>query len=165
MARQTKFIVDIIPMTRQPWTIKVLVDNKTQPRNPISGSTKYQRILLCDSKGTEVQATIFGDDIGLFKDILIESKKYYISNANVRPIQHKHRIVTNDYQWIINSRTLVEEVEAEEVVPYPQPSKFVPLEHLKKYKDKPETLSLYYTIIKLPLLDYYCQLFNKFNFS
>ncbi|KAI9186476.1 hypothetical protein LWI28_017648 [Acer negundo] len=127
MTKQFKLISDIFPMTKG-WTVKVLVAEKTIPRESQHSSIRYQRLILIDSKGTRVQAIIFGADIKLFEDTLTRSKIYHISNAYVSPIKPKHRIMENDLQWTINGRTLVKEVEDDQ-------ASFVSFADLEKYKN------------------------------
>ncbi|KAK3183378.1 hypothetical protein Dsin_030664 [Dipteronia sinensis] len=85
-------------------------------------------------KGTRIQSSIFGNDIELFKDTLIISRSYRISNAFVKAIRPEHRIVDNDYQWTINGRTLVQEIIEEKLI-IPSTFSFVSFADLEKYKD------------------------------
>lgn len=62
-------------------------------------------------QGTKVQATIFGNDIHVFKDNLKLYQTYAISNANVTPIEQIHSTVQNEVQWVISSRTPVREIQ------------------------------------------------------
>ncbi|KAK4842518.1 hypothetical protein QYF36_023068 [Acer negundo] len=116
------------------WTAKVLIAEKTMPRESQHSSNIYQRFILIDSEGTRVQASIFGVDIKLFEDTSTISKIYHISNAYVKPIRPEHRIVENDLQWTINGRTLIKEVEDDQVI-VPAAFSFVPFADLEKYKD------------------------------
>ncbi|KAL5555054.1 hypothetical protein UlMin_037290 [Ulmus minor] len=83
------------------------------PRSSQCSPVKYQRMILRDFAGTKVQATIFDSDIDKFSDVLTLYKTYYISNVVVKTILPQHRIANNDYQWHINSKTVVEEVTGE----------------------------------------------------
>ena len=65
---------------------------------------------------------------------MIVSKNYQISNAFVKPIKPEHRIVENDLQWTINGRTLVREVEDDQVM-VPAAFSFVSFADLENYKD------------------------------
>ncbi|KAK4846191.1 hypothetical protein QYF36_014181 [Acer negundo] len=116
------------------WTAKVSIAEKTTPRESQHCSNKYQRLILIDSEGTRVQASIFGADIKFFEDTLIVSKNYQISNAYVKPIKSDHRIVENDLQWTVNGRTLVREVEDDQVM-VPAAFSFVPFADLENHKD------------------------------
>ncbi|KAK0587836.1 hypothetical protein LWI29_029628 [Acer saccharum] len=66
-------------------------------------------------QGTRIQVTIFDKNIRAFEDTLTIFKKYHITNANVRPILPDHRVVNNEYQWIIDGGTTVEEIEKEDI--------------------------------------------------
>ncbi|KAL5578975.1 hypothetical protein UlMin_011417 [Ulmus minor] len=109
MSRQHIPLKDITIGTKG-WTAKVIVEAKAMPRSSQRSPVKYQRMILRDSEGTKVQATIFESDIDKFSDVLALYKTYYISNAVVKTILPQHRIAKNDYQWHINSKTVVEEV-------------------------------------------------------
>lgn len=54
---------------------------------------------------------MFCGDILLFKGTINILQNYYITKAYVKPIQAEHYIIKSEYQWIINSRMLVEEVK------------------------------------------------------
>ncbi|KAK1565434.1 hypothetical protein Q3G72_026429 [Acer saccharum] len=93
----------------------MLVAEKSMPRNARQNSSKYQHLILVDTQGTGIQATIFDKNIRAFEDTLTVFKKYHITNANVRPILPDHRVVNNEYQWIIDGGTTVEEIEKEDI--------------------------------------------------
>ncbi|GFZ11310.1 hypothetical protein Acr_22g0007080 [Actinidia rufa] len=114
MAPRLSFIDDINPQSRN-WTVKVQVLEKSYPRNSPSSPTRYQRLILGDVKGGRVQASIFSNDIELYEKTLSLFSSYYVSNAIVRPITVTHQVVPHQFQWIINSRTLVENVNDDEV--------------------------------------------------
>ncbi|KAK4842645.1 hypothetical protein QYF36_025313 [Acer negundo] len=133
MAKQFKLIKDIFPITKG-WTTKVSVAEKTMARESQHHSNKYQRLILIDSEGTRVQASICGANIKLFEDTLIVSKSYQISNAYVKKIKSEHRIVENDLQWTVNGRTLVREVEDDQVM-VPAAFSFVSFSDLENYND------------------------------
>ena len=77
-----------------------------------------------------MQTCIFGEDIAILQDTLHIFRSYYIKNAYVKAIQPQYRIVNNEYQWIINTKTLVKEAEqVEETTPI--------LHHLVSLKDLP----------------------------
>ena len=60
-------------------------------------------------------------------------KTYYISNVVVKTILPQHRISSNDYQWHINSKTVVEEVTEEYSSILVSPYNFVPFSEFSKY--------------------------------
>ncbi|KAL5543449.1 hypothetical protein UlMin_007233 [Ulmus minor] len=83
--------------------------------------------------GTKVQATIFDSDIDKFSNVLTLYKTYYISNVVVKTILPQHRIANNDYQWHINSKTVVQEVTEEYSSISVSPYNFVPFSEFSKY--------------------------------
>ncbi|KAL2925157.1 Replication protein A 70 kDa DNA-binding subunit B [Bienertia sinuspersici] len=136
MAQQNTYIKNISPHSRN-WTARVRVLEKSFPRTPYHASQKYQRLIFVDGQGTRVQATIFGRDIDSFANSLNILGHYYISNAMVKPIAEKHRIVNHPYQWIISTRTPVSEIpecEAKENL-IAAPLSLVPFCELEKYID------------------------------
>ena len=60
-------------------------------------------------------------------------KTYYISNAVVKTILPQHRIAKNDYQWHINSKTVVEEVTEEYYSISVPPYNFASFSEFSKY--------------------------------
>ncbi|KAL3834091.1 hypothetical protein ACJIZ3_008827 [Penstemon smallii] len=104
MTTRTLHIKDVSKDTKS-WAIKVMVEAKTQPRFPASGSKRYQRLLLVDETGQKISATIFDPDIENFKDMFSLYKSYIVSNAHVSKIEEKYNKLGYPYQWIINSKT------------------------------------------------------------
>ncbi|KAL5579887.1 hypothetical protein UlMin_012329 [Ulmus minor] len=132
MSRQYIPLKDITIGTKG-WTAKVIVEAKGMPRSSQCSPVKYQRMILRDSAGTKVQATIFESDIDKFSDVLTLYRTYYISNAVVKTILPQHRIANNDFQWHINSKTVVEEVTEEYSSISVLPHNFVPFSEFSKY--------------------------------
>ncbi|PON70499.1 Nucleic acid-binding, OB-fold containing protein [Trema orientale] len=116
MSKEYRLLKEITPATRS-WTAKVLVDDKTMPRSSPSNAKKYQRLILIDPAGTRIQASIYEPDIEKFENKLTVNRSYYVSNAWVRPIPPRYRLVDNEYQWYINKSTLIQPVieEAENI--------------------------------------------------
>ncbi|PON72909.1 Nucleic acid-binding, OB-fold containing protein [Trema orientale] len=138
MENQVKNIKEIFPRTRK-WTAKVLVAEKRLPRTSTRNSSRYQHLLLVDVQGTRIQATIFDDNIERFENTLIMFKTYNISNAIVNRIMPAHRVIDNQYQWIINDKTKINEVSEEEALNNPQDAPnftFVPFSALNEYKHR-----------------------------
>lgn len=75
----------------------------TVPENPYNYMITFQ--------GNKVQATIFRGDIDVFKNNLKLYHTYAIGNTNVTPIDEIYRAVKNNYQWVISSRTPVQEIQ------------------------------------------------------
>ncbi|KAL5556097.1 hypothetical protein UlMin_038333 [Ulmus minor] len=132
MSRQHIPMKDITIGTKG-WTSKVIVEAKGMPRSSQRSPVKYQRVILRDIAGTKVQATIFDSDIDKFSDVLTLYKTYYISNVVVKTILPQHRITSNDYQWHINSKTVVEEVIEEYSSISVSSYNFVPFSEFSKY--------------------------------
>ena len=70
-------------------------------------------------KGTRIQANILQTGIELFEETLHSSRSYYVSNAYVRPIKTDYRVVENNFEWIINNTTLVEESQDHNILKFP----------------------------------------------
>ncbi|KAK4834880.1 hypothetical protein QYF36_001769 [Acer negundo] len=104
------------------------------------GRTAHSRFKspLSVEKNMACSATIFDKNIRAFEDTLTVFKKYHITNANVRPILSDHRVVQNELQWIIDNRTMIEEVEREDIASTSKNTpefSFVPFSRLDTYID------------------------------
>ena len=86
-------------------------------------------------QGNRVQAVIFSRDIQLHEDTLIQARTYFITNALVKPIPTKLRLVDRNYQWIINTRTVIEDVSEDEISFHTTEYSFVPFDEFHKYID------------------------------
>uniref|UniRef100_A0A7N2LKD8 Uncharacterized protein n=1 Tax=Quercus lobata TaxID=97700 RepID=A0A7N2LKD8_QUELO len=71
------------------------------------------RAKLSLEKGNRVHVVQFGRDIQLHEDTLFQSKTY--TNALVKTVSTKLRLVDHNYQWIINTRTVIEDVSEDEI--------------------------------------------------
>lgn len=58
---------------------------------------------------------------------------YYITNEHEKLIKPKYRLVNNKYQWVINSRTLVEEAEEQYQAVVSIPLQFIAFKDPSKY--------------------------------
>ncbi|KAL5543529.1 hypothetical protein UlMin_007313 [Ulmus minor] len=132
MSKQYMHVKDIT-IASKGWTSKVIVEAKGMPCSSQRSLVKYQRMILRDTEGTKVQTTIFDSDIKRFSNVLTLYKSYYISNAVVKTIPPQHRIANNDYQWHINSKTVVEEVPEEHSPISLSLYNFVPFSEIHKY--------------------------------
>ncbi|KAF8380722.1 hypothetical protein HHK36_028212 [Tetracentron sinense] len=132
MPRDCKLILEITDHTRN-WIAKIQVNDKSLTHQARYGTKRYQRLTFSDSKGNRVQATIFDSDISLFQHTFSPMKSYYVSDACVNPIDPKYRYVSNNYQWIINNRTRVEDVEENEEDVSEEIYKFVPFNDLNAH--------------------------------
>ncbi|XP_028126335.1 replication protein A 70 kDa DNA-binding subunit B-like isoform X2 [Camellia sinensis] len=102
-----------ITSTTKQWTAKIRVLEKWNPRIPKTGSTRYQRLILADAEGTQVQAILYQDQIEQFQDTFKVFNSYYVSNAVVKLLQEKYRITPQSWQWqwTITASTLIRDVE------------------------------------------------------
>ncbi|XP_060966294.1 replication protein A 70 kDa DNA-binding subunit D-like [Cannabis sativa] len=108
MATIEKFIKDIHP-SETKWRVKVIVLEKGMPKTARNVAKRYQNLLLSDSQKTQIQATIYDDDIEKFQNTLTVHGCYYISNAYVKFTKLQYQVLGIPYEWVINSRsTLVE---------------------------------------------------------
>ncbi|KAL3849518.1 hypothetical protein ACJIZ3_011400 [Penstemon smallii] len=124
------FIKDVTSVI-DSWKVRVIVEEKTQPRTSSGGSIQYQRLVLADETkkqnldllyflniyicvfnlckikfhGQKVVATIFGSDIGYFKDSFCLYNTYVVSNAKVKRCDPKYDKFNYPYQWTINLKT------------------------------------------------------------
>ncbi|KAG6705698.1 hypothetical protein I3842_07G192900 [Carya illinoinensis] len=82
-----------------------------------------------------MQAVIFGKDIDLRNDTLYIYQSYYIANALVRTMDPRHQRGPYQFQWTINSKTIVEEIEEDEPALRPPEYNLVPLNELGVHID------------------------------
>ncbi|KAG6719332.1 hypothetical protein I3842_03G000100 [Carya illinoinensis] len=127
-------IKDITPSTRD-WKIKMIVAEKSPKRTGQRSPVKYQSLTLIDPEGNQLQATIFDKDIDSRQDTLHIFQSYYISNAYVKPLDPKYRIETYEYQWILNAKTIIEEVPKDEGQLEPPKYQLIPFNELDAYKN------------------------------
>ena len=78
---------------------------------------------------------MFDKDIDSRDNTLHLFQSYYISNAYVKPLDPKYRIEKYEYQWILNSRTIIEEVPKDEEQLEPPKYQLVPFNELDAYKN------------------------------
>ncbi|KAM6576725.1 hypothetical protein CsatB_028562 [Cannabis sativa] len=101
----TTIIKDITPTT-ESWKIEMRVLEKSGKRTSKSSPLKYQKLMLADKKGNDVEAVIFGTEIDARENTLEVFHAYYISNAYVKktapPFDKKQDY---KYSWTVNSRT------------------------------------------------------------
>ncbi|TXG49185.1 hypothetical protein EZV62_025060 [Acer yangbiense] len=102
----------VLKELRKCWDDEVVKGKYNEFNTLLLGDSLYKALL---NLGTRIQATIFDKNIRAFEDTLTIFKKYHITNANVRPILPDHRVVNNEYQWIIDGGIMVEEIEKEDI--------------------------------------------------
>ncbi|XP_042942719.1 uncharacterized protein LOC122276890 [Carya illinoinensis] len=141
-------IKDITPATKN-WKVKMLVAEKSPKRIARNSITKYQNFTLIDLQGNRLQAVIFGKDIDLRDDTLQVFQSYYIGNAYVKAIDPRPKIELHEYQWIINSRTIIENVEDNEPVLKAPEYNIIPFNELDAYKDTDSEIEILAIVIQM----------------
>ncbi|XP_071926211.1 uncharacterized protein [Coffea arabica] len=101
-------IADVKPKMLN-WTAKVFVKEKMHPGSGKTSPTRYQKFVLSDSEGSRVQGILFNNAIEKMGPKLQLYKKYRITNAEVREIDKKYQFDGITIQWVISTRTVVEE--------------------------------------------------------
>ena len=91
-----------------------------------------------------MQAVIFEKYIDLHDDTLNVYQSYYIANAFVKPLDARHRREAYELQWIINSRTIVENIEYDESPLKPPDYNIIHFNQLDIYKDTDAEVGTYY---------------------
>ncbi|XP_042962415.1 uncharacterized protein LOC122296677 [Carya illinoinensis] len=127
-------IKDISPAVKN-WKIKMIVAEKSPKRTGQHSPVKYQNLTLIDQEGNRVQATMFGTDIDSRKNSLHIFRSYYITNAFVKPLDPKFRTESYEFQWILNSKTIIEEVPNDETHLKLPKFNFISIDQLDPYKD------------------------------
>ncbi|KAL2508895.1 replication protein A 70 kDa DNA-binding subunit B-like [Forsythia ovata] len=117
------------------WTIKVVVAEKFSPRIAQKSPTKYQNLILIDSEGSTIQATMYGQNITAFQDELILEKTYLISNELVKLTNAEYKAKSSEVQWTISGRIRIRRVEENNSNLLIFTYSFTDFENLPKYMD------------------------------
>ncbi|KAH7867551.1 hypothetical protein Vadar_034805 [Vaccinium darrowii] len=134
MTTGVTMIKDIRP-GQSNWTAEVMVIEKGFPR--LTQNKKlYQKLVFIDAEGT-----IFEEDMPILKDTLNIYRTYSISNAIVNGTPTDHRVIDNDFQWLLYARTPIEETVVEALSIRALKYNFIPLGQLYKY-DPTEGLAM-----------------------
>ncbi|KAL3840261.1 hypothetical protein ACJIZ3_024852 [Penstemon smallii] len=143
---QYVYITDILPKGK-PWTAKVVVYEKSEPRLSGSGSTRYQKIVLMDERGQKIVATVYDEDIDDLKDTLLLSHTYLVSNAKVGPLDERYNRYGYPYQWTIGGKTAIKPV-IDDVIPRAaiKPT-FAPISQLQKHTSQDELIDVLVIVI------------------
>lgn len=92
------------------WAAKVTVQEKRQPASSDRSPTTYQKLILVDANGSQVEGILFNRAIQVMGTRLSVFKKYKIANAEVRQIDEQYRSDGLTIQWIISTKTVIEEL-------------------------------------------------------
>ncbi|KAL2457710.1 replication protein A 70 kDa DNA-binding subunit B-like [Abeliophyllum distichum] len=141
MGDKFQLIHDVSPGTAG-WTVKVVVAEKFSPRVAQRSPTKYHNLILMDSEGSTVQATLYGQNITAFQDELILGKTYLISNALVKETNAEYKAKSGEMQWTISGRTRIRRVEENNSNLLISTYSFTDFEDLPKYMDSNVDISL-----------------------
>ncbi|GJY10001.1 replication protein A 70 kDa DNA-binding subunit B-like protein [Tanacetum coccineum] len=135
MSRPISNVLDITPQIKRKWTVIIQVlesGHVQQSKNDVT----YKRFIFTDSHGTKVGAVIYGaSNIRLFSKLLMPYKRYYVSSAVVTRTDEKFRVSSYIYSWIINNKSLVEELVESIPTSLPCEFEFTKFTDLYKYAD------------------------------
>ncbi|XP_071909479.1 uncharacterized protein [Coffea arabica] len=138
------FIDDIKPGMKS-WTAIITVQEKLNVCSAPSTSTKWQKFIFVDSKGSKVQGVLFDYAIQKMGPKLKLYKKYRISNAEVRSAAERFQLDGLKLQWIISTKTIVEEIDEADSSVLPFHFDFT------AYKDLPPYADMKYEIVGIAL--------------
>ncbi|XP_071925869.1 replication protein A 70 kDa DNA-binding subunit B isoform X3 [Coffea arabica] len=126
-------IGDIMPDMKN-WSCIITVQEKQQVTDSMGTPTKKQKFVFYDSESSKVEGIIFNADIARMSPMLQVYKKYKISNADVRNIPPKFQTLGLTKQWVITSKTVIEEVNGSEDI-MPVKFSFTQFADLAEYMD------------------------------
>ncbi|XP_071910175.1 replication protein A 70 kDa DNA-binding subunit B-like isoform X2 [Coffea arabica] len=126
-------IGDIMPDMKN-WSCIITVQEKQQVTDSMGTPTKKQKFVFYDSEGSKVEGIIFNADILRMSPMLQVYKRYKISNADVRTIPLKFQTAELTKQWVITSKTVIDEVDGDEDI-MPIQFAFTKFADLAEYMD------------------------------
>ncbi|XP_022897705.1 replication protein A 70 kDa DNA-binding subunit D-like [Olea europaea var. sylvestris] len=109
MEEQYQLLSEII-FNNQKWKAKVIVVEKQSPKPSRQGNGRYQHLMLMDTQGSTIQASLYDSNITAFEDQLVLGKTYTISKAYVKNNMTNYRYSTGSLQWTISGETRIEEL-------------------------------------------------------
>ncbi|KAG5517413.1 hypothetical protein RHGRI_037972 [Rhododendron griersonianum] len=128
------------------WTVQAMVIERGYPR-VTSGDQTYQKLVLIDSEGTQIQCTIWNADIQVLEDTLELYHSYSISNAKVDMTPPDFQLFDNPLQWTLSCRTPIEEIsDAVYDIRYVK-YQFVPLQDLGEYVHNNRGFDVLFTVL------------------
>ncbi|KAL2459842.1 replication protein A 70 kDa DNA-binding subunit D-like [Forsythia ovata] len=116
MSKEFQLISNVSPGS-SGWTVKVVVAEKFSPRIAQKSPTKYQNLILMDTEGSTVQATLYGQNITAFQDQLTLENTYLVSNAMVKITNPEYKAKSREVQWIISGRTRIRKLSSKLCIP------------------------------------------------
>jgi len=95
------------------WKIKARVTKLGQERtwNNAKGTGRLLTFDMMDKEGTQMQATMFNEDIDKFVPSLEEGKVYEISQAYIKMANKRFTSITNDFCMTFQNKTELREVQ------------------------------------------------------
>ncbi|KAG6664619.1 hypothetical protein CIPAW_02G106300 [Carya illinoinensis] len=96
---------------------------------------------------------MFDKDIDSQDDTLHIFRSYYISNTYVRSLDPKYRIKTHEYQWILNSKIIIEKVPNDENQLEAPEYQLIPFNELYAYKNSIAKISNLLFILKSSIIN------------
>ncbi|KAL2465108.1 Replication protein A 70 kDa DNA-binding subunit B [Abeliophyllum distichum] len=141
MNNQYQLIKDVHPGD-VGWTVKVTIAEKSPARTAKKSPKKYQNIILMDSEGSTVQATLYDHNIIAFQDELIQGKTYLISNALVKLTNLEYRSQSGDTQWTISGKTRIQQVDENNSALLLTAYNFIDFEDLENHMDTNTDISI-----------------------
>ncbi|KAL2484943.1 Replication protein A 70 kDa DNA-binding subunit B [Abeliophyllum distichum] len=141
MNNQYQLIKDVHPGD-VGWTVKVTIAEKSPARTAKKSPKKYQNIILMDSEGSTVQATLYDHNIIAFQDELIQGKTYLISNALVKLTNLEYPSQSGDTQWTISGKTRIQQVDENNSALLLTAYNFIDFEDLENHMDTNTDISI-----------------------
>ncbi|KAL2526696.1 Replication protein A 70 kDa DNA-binding subunit E [Abeliophyllum distichum] len=148
MGNEFQLIREVSPGTAG-WTVKVVIAEKFSLRVAQRSPTKYQNLILMDSEGSIVQATLYGQNITAFQDELILGKTYLISNALIKETSAEYKAKSGEVLWTISGRSRIRRVEENNSNLLISTYSFTNFEDLPKYMDSNVDISVVGMIIDI----------------
>ncbi|KAI3857868.1 hypothetical protein MKX03_004970, partial [Papaver bracteatum] len=95
------------------WTIKVQLTSKGNLRTykNARGEGCVFNVELIDQDGTQIQATMFNEDVNKFYNKFELGKVYYISKGTLKVANKQFKTVQNDYEMTLNENSELEEID------------------------------------------------------
>ncbi|XP_022870816.1 replication protein A 70 kDa DNA-binding subunit D-like [Olea europaea var. sylvestris] len=109
MEEQYQLLLEIIS-NNQKWKTKVIVVEKQSPKHSRQGNGRYQLLILMDTQGNTIHASLYDSNITAFEDQRFLGKTYTISKAYVKNNTTNYRYSTGSLQWTITGKTRIEEL-------------------------------------------------------